>query len=54
VERRLASSLKEKRLGLSSMEERVSLLEGTMSIKSRPSKGTSLLIEVPCKEGTDD
>ena len=54
VERRLARSLKEKRLGISSMEERVSLLEGTLSIKSQPSKGTSLFIEVPCKEKTDD
>ena len=54
VERRLARSFKEKRLGLSSMEERVSLLEGTISIKSQLSKGTSLFIEVPCKEKTDD
>ena len=54
VARRLARSLKEKRLGLSSMEERVSLLEGTMSIKSRPSKGTKIFIEVPCKESRDD
>jgi len=54
VAHRLARSLKEKRLGLSSMEERVSLLEGTMSIKSRPSKGTKIFIEVPCKESRDD
>jgi len=54
VKRRLARSFKEKRLGISSMEERVSLLEGTMSIKSQPSKGTSLFMEVPCKERTDD
>jgi PAS domain S-box-containing protein len=54
VERRLARSFKEKRLGLSSMEERVSLLEGTMSIKSQPSKGTRIFIEVPGKERTDD
>jgi len=48
VEQRLAQSIKEKRLGLSSMEERVSLLGGKLSIKSQPSKGTSLFIEVPC------
>jgi len=54
VKRRLARSFKEKRLGISSMEERVSLLEGTLSIKSQPSRGTSLVIEVPCKERTDD
>jgi signal transduction histidine kinase len=53
VASRLARSFTEKRLGLSGMEERVSLLAGTMSIKSRPSKGTRILIEVPCKEKTD-
>jgi len=53
VERRLARSLKEKRLGLSSMQERVSLLEGALRIKSQPSMGTRILIEVPCKEDTD-
>ena len=54
VERRLARSFKEKRLGLSSMEERVSLLAGTMRIKSQPSKGTRLFFEIPCKERADD
>ena len=54
VESRLARSIKEKRLGLSSMEERVSLLEGTMSIKSQSSKGSRIFIEVPCKERADD
>jgi signal transduction histidine kinase len=53
VERRLARSLREKQLGLSSMEERVNLLEGTMSIHSRPSKGTKILIEVPYREKKD-
>ena len=53
VERRLARSFKEKRLGLSSMEERVSLLAGTMTIKSQPSKGTRIFIEIPCKERAD-
>jgi signal transduction histidine kinase len=54
VEHRLARSLKEKRMGLSSMEERVSLLEGRMNIRSRPSKGTKILIEVPFRERRDD
>ncbi len=54
VESRLARSLQEKCMGLSSMEERVSLLNGRMSIKSQPSKGTRILIEVPCKEIRDD
>jgi PAS domain S-box-containing protein len=48
VKHRLARSLKEKRMGLSSMEERVSLLGGMMKISSRPSKGTKIFIEVPC------
>jgi len=50
VESRLAKSLKEKRMGLSSMEERVNLLGGTIQISSRPSKGTKIFTEVPCKE----
>ena len=54
VESRLARSLQEKCMGLSSMDERVSLLNGRMSIKSQPSKGTRILIEVPCKEIRDD
>ena len=53
VERRLARSLREKQLGLSSMEERVNLLEGTMRIHSRPSKGTKIFIEVPYREKKD-
>lgn len=53
VKRRLARSLAEKCMGLSSMEERVSLLNGTMRIKSDPSKGTRILIEIPCKEQPD-
>jgi PAS domain S-box-containing protein len=53
VERRLTRSMREKQLGLSSMEERVNLLEGTMSIQSRPSKGTKIFIEVPCRGKKD-
>ena len=47
---RLISAAKEKRLGLRSMEERVSLLNGKMKIQSRPTEGTKLFIEVPYKE----
>ncbi|UCD77085.1 MAG: PAS domain S-box protein [Desulfobacterales bacterium] len=54
VEQRMARSLKEKRMGLSSMEERVSLLGGSMKIKSRLSKGTRIFIEVPCGVRKDD
>ncbi len=40
-------AVKEKRLGLISMEERVSMLRGQMKIESQPGKGTKILIEVP-------
>jgi PAS domain S-box-containing protein len=36
-----------KRMGLRSMEERVSLLGGKMAMKSRPGEGTRLFVEVP-------
>ena len=47
---RMVSAIKEKRMGLRSMEERVSLLNGTMKIQSRPTEGTKIFIEVPYKE----
>jgi PAS domain S-box-containing protein len=50
VNDRLISSLKEKRMGLWGMKERVGLLKGKMTIESRPMQGTKILIEVPCKE----
>jgi PAS domain S-box-containing protein len=43
-------ALKEKRMGLQSMVERVRLLDGKISIQSKPSKGTYILIEIPLKE----
>ena len=43
-------ALKEKRMGLQSMVERVHLLDGKISIQSKPSKGTYILIEIPLKE----
>jgi PAS domain S-box-containing protein len=43
-------ALKEKRMGLQSMVERVRLLEGTIKIQSRANKGTYILIEIPLKE----
>lgn len=46
VEKRLVAALNEKRMGLRSMEERVSLLKGKMRIQSRPMQGTKILIEV--------
>jgi len=44
--------LHSKSMGLRSMEERVSLLNGTMDIQSKPGSGTRILIEVPFSEKT--
>jgi PAS domain S-box-containing protein len=49
VNDRLASAVKEKRLGLRSMKERVCLLDGAMRIQSRAMEGTRIFIEVPNK-----
>jgi PAS domain S-box-containing protein len=54
VRARLQRLIKEKRMGLSSMEERVRLLGGKMRIRSRPGGGTRLYIEVPFKERDRD
>jgi PAS domain S-box-containing protein len=48
LEKRLVSSIREKRMGLRSMQERVSLLGGKMSILTQPGRGTEILVEVPC------
>jgi PAS domain S-box-containing protein len=45
----LSVARNEKRMGLRSMKERVSLLGGDIKIKSFPDKGTKILIEVPYK-----
>jgi len=47
---RMVSAIKEKRMGLRSMEERVSFLNGKMKILSRPTEGTKIFIQVPYKE----
>ena len=47
---RMESAIREKRMGLRSMEERVRLLNGKMNIQSRPAEGTKIFIEVPYKE----
>jgi PAS domain S-box-containing protein len=41
---------KEKRMGLRSMKERVKLLQGRMTIESRPTKGTKIYITYPFKD----
>ena len=50
VEGRLLRASSEKRMGLGSMEERVSLLNGNLRVQSRLMEGTKILIEIPCKE----
>jgi len=50
VEKRLASSIDEKRMGLRNMEERVILLHGQMKIHSKPEVGTIISIRFPYKE----
>jgi signal transduction histidine kinase len=49
VDNRLVSALKEKRMGLKSMEERVNLLNGKFKIQSKKGVGTKIFIEVPFK-----
>ena len=47
---RLAQALAEKRMGLWSMRERVRLLGGRLTVRSRPGKGTRIAVEVPIGE----
>lgn len=51
VKQRLAGMRREKRMGLRSMEERAKFLHGKMEIKSKPGKGTKIVIEIPYKKG---
>jgi PAS domain S-box-containing protein len=50
VEGSLLKASSEKRMGLGSMEERVSLLGGDLRIQSRLMQGTKIRIEIPLKE----
>jgi PAS domain S-box-containing protein len=54
VNDRRKKALKEKRMGLQSMVERVRLLQGKINIQSRSAKGTYILIEIPLKEKAVD
>ncbi|MCD6294921.1 MAG: PAS domain S-box protein [Deltaproteobacteria bacterium] len=49
IENRLEAAFNERRMGIRSMEERVALLNGKMSIDSRPMLGTKILVELPCR-----
>jgi signal transduction histidine kinase len=54
VEERLSAAINEKRMGLRSMQERVNLLEGQMTIQSLLNKGTKISIEIPIKKNIDE
>jgi PAS domain S-box-containing protein len=54
IDKRIAEITSEKRMGLRSMEERVKLLGGKMTIHSSPGQGTKIYIEVPLKEEKGD
>jgi PAS domain S-box-containing protein len=49
VQTRIFEALKEKRMGLQIMEQRVALLNGEMVIDSRPRLGTKILVKVPIR-----
>ena len=48
VEERSASAVREKRMGLKSMEERVNLLNGEINLRSRKGRGTKIVVKFPC------
>ncbi|MBU1169466.1 MAG: PAS domain-containing protein [Proteobacteria bacterium] len=52
-ETRIIEALNEKRMGLKSMEERVKLLKGDFTIRSRPGEGTMILVRLPYRQGND-
>ena len=50
LEERARTADSEKRMGLRSMAERVSLMQGEMTIQSQPMKGTQIIIKFPFQE----
>jgi signal transduction histidine kinase len=54
VEGRLLRASKEKRMGIGSMVERASLLNGNLRIQSRLMEGTKILVEIPYGEKKND
>jgi two-component system NarL family sensor kinase len=53
VEERLDAALRERRMGLWSMRQRVAHLRGELEIESRPKQGTRIQVRVPCMEKSD-
>jgi signal transduction histidine kinase len=54
LKKRRLQVMREKRMGLQSMEERVGLLGGDIRIDSKPKHGTTIFIEIPLKEKERD
>ena len=57
VRERVAAASQEKRMGLRSMQERVTLLNGEMKLQSKPGQGTKVFIKLPFvekKRGTEE
>jgi PAS domain S-box-containing protein len=50
VQARAAAADQEKRMGLRSMQERVTLLNGEMKLQSKPGQGTKVFIKLPFAE----
>ena len=50
VQARAAAAGQEKRMGLRSMQERVTLLNGEMKLQSKPGQGTKVTIKLPFVE----
>ena len=43
----LGDKIAQNSLGLKTMAERISMLKGSFSIKSKPTEGTSILVQIP-------
>jgi signal transduction histidine kinase len=54
VQDRLLKAVKEKRMGLNNMEERVHLIGGTIGIKSNQGQGTSIVVRFPIQTKSED
>ena len=52
MKKRLERSFAEKRMGVRSMEERASLLQGKIEIRSQEGKGTKIMVEIPIQLNT--
>ncbi len=50
VQKRMASTDQEKRMGLRSMQERIALLNGEMNVQSKPGHGTKVFMKLPFAE----